>query len=345
MLNLNSNKLLGYALKEGQLVHISEVTGGLSCDCTCPKCGERLIAKKGEVNEHHFAHDFSSDCIGAAESALHLLAKEVISQSRELFIPELEIEASLVGVDGIELHRNNSQSAYILTYEEVLVEQAVNDYRPDLTLVLQPKIVLSEIYFGMESFIDVEVKVTHGVDDEKLDKVISAERPMIEIDVSEADFLMNREALAHWIIYHAPRQWLYHPCKERREKELFNELGLIVEEQAEQQAENKSLKSLKVKSSSHVMALGYKAGKGFSKRTGKDFEMHEIYFAAPMQTRSSSNYQLLGGAGYEQGKHYIDPALGSKLETLSYPCELLLKTGTIFSNGKLKGVVTDVEVV
>jgi len=44
-------------------------------------------------------------------------------------------------------------------------------------------------------------------------------------------------------------------------------------------------------------------------------------------------------------KLYIDPKLGSKLQDLKYPCEIKLVTGSIFSQGKLKAVVSDVEVV
>jgi hypothetical protein len=341
MFDLNNNKLLGYACKEGVLVHISEVNAGLACGCICPNCSERLIAKKGEVNEHHFAHDFNSDCVGAPESALHLLAKEVISQGRELFIPELEIEVSLVGANGIKLYRENSQSAYILQYEKVEIEQTVDNYRPDLTVILEPTIITDRIYYGMESCIDVEVKVTHGVDEEKLAKVATMNRPMIEIDVSEANTLADRQELEHWIIYHAPRRWLYHPYQVSRKEELLAQLGFI----AGEQAEFRNTRPLDIVSPKNVMLIGYKAGKGFSNRTGKNFEMHELYIVEPMQTHSSSNYQLLGGAGFEMKKFYIDPELGGKLKGLKYPCEVHLKTGSIFSQGRLKGVVSEVEVI
>ena len=341
MSDLINNKLLGYGKKEGALVHISEVETGLACGCECQNCGERLIAKKGEVNEHHFAHDHNSDCLGATESALHLLAKEVISQSRELFIPELEIEASLVGVDDIELFRESSLSAYILKYEDVEVEQTVDDYRPDLTLIIEQKIITDKIYFGMESCIDVEVKETHGVDEVKLAKVAAVTRPMIEIDVSGADTLADRQELEHWIIYHAPRRWVFHPYQEMGEKKLLNELAVI----ADRQAGFRDASPLEVVDMYNTMAIGYKAGKGFSKRTGKDFEIHELYIVETMQTHSTANYQLLGGAGFEMKKLYIDPKLGSKLQDLKYPCEIQLITGSVFNQGRLKAVVSDVEVI
>lgn len=42
--------------KNDQLVSIKQVERGLKCDCFCFECGEQVLAKKGEKNEHHFAH-------------------------------------------------------------------------------------------------------------------------------------------------------------------------------------------------------------------------------------------------------------------------------------------------
>lgn len=36
-----------YGIRNNKLVHISEVEKGIKCDCTCPACKGRLIAKKG----------------------------------------------------------------------------------------------------------------------------------------------------------------------------------------------------------------------------------------------------------------------------------------------------------
>lgn len=45
------------ALDENKkLVDIKDVERGLACQCTCFECGETVIARKGEIKEHHFAH-------------------------------------------------------------------------------------------------------------------------------------------------------------------------------------------------------------------------------------------------------------------------------------------------
>ena len=59
-----------YAVKDGKVIHISAVESGLSCGCTCPACGESLVAKKGQKMMHHFAHKSGSDCEYGYETSL-----------------------------------------------------------------------------------------------------------------------------------------------------------------------------------------------------------------------------------------------------------------------------------
>ena len=42
--------------KTNKLISIEHAERGLACDCFCFECGEPVLAKKGEKNEHHFAH-------------------------------------------------------------------------------------------------------------------------------------------------------------------------------------------------------------------------------------------------------------------------------------------------
>lgn len=77
------HKQLTYAIdSNNRLVHIDEVSTGLQCGCICPACKEPLVAKNnGKFRVHHFAHQFESECTGAYETMLHLLAKERIQSA------------------------------------------------------------------------------------------------------------------------------------------------------------------------------------------------------------------------------------------------------------------------
>ena len=78
-----SKKLLTYALnKLGDIVFVDDVAKGLDCECICPCCKAKLIAKNGGTKRiHHFAHASGIECEGAYESMLHLLAKERVRKA------------------------------------------------------------------------------------------------------------------------------------------------------------------------------------------------------------------------------------------------------------------------
>lgn len=74
---MHQKGLLTYALNSiGNLVYIDEVDTGQLCNCYCPSCKEKLVAKNGGMKRvHHFAHASGVDCENAYETMLHQLAK------------------------------------------------------------------------------------------------------------------------------------------------------------------------------------------------------------------------------------------------------------------------------
>ena len=75
----------------GEPAHISEVESGLKCACTCPVCDGALIARQGKIKEHHFAHASGVECRHAAETALHVAAKDILAKRKEIVLPEVEV--------------------------------------------------------------------------------------------------------------------------------------------------------------------------------------------------------------------------------------------------------------
>lgn len=51
---------LPYGLKDGKLVHISEVDKGKKCGCVCPACYSPFIARKGKKIIHNYPIFFSN---------------------------------------------------------------------------------------------------------------------------------------------------------------------------------------------------------------------------------------------------------------------------------------------
>ena len=62
---------------EGKMVHVDSVSRGLRCECTCPNCHEKLLARHGDEREHGFAHH--SDTRGARLEIANYTNKEADS--------------------------------------------------------------------------------------------------------------------------------------------------------------------------------------------------------------------------------------------------------------------------
>lgn len=87
-----SEILIPYGLKDGVLIHVSKVKSGLACNCICPACHEKLVAKKGESRQDHFAHYSAEPCSNALESTLHILAKEILAKEKLITLPAICIQ-------------------------------------------------------------------------------------------------------------------------------------------------------------------------------------------------------------------------------------------------------------
>jgi len=80
--------IIQLAIKNGRVVSVDQVENGLACGCRCPDCDGILIAKnRGEIKVHHFAHESGQICETSQETALHLLAKEVLIEQKAILLP------------------------------------------------------------------------------------------------------------------------------------------------------------------------------------------------------------------------------------------------------------------
>jgi len=61
----------------GKIIHISNALPGV--DYYCPECKEKFFFKKGNIRQHHFAHNnSSSNCTGTGEGYLHRTFKKML---------------------------------------------------------------------------------------------------------------------------------------------------------------------------------------------------------------------------------------------------------------------------
>lgn len=73
----------------GKILEITEVKGGLDCNCVCPNCGEDLIAAQGEKTDWYFRHHEQTTCEKGAEKGLLALAKDILTTHSEITLPEV----------------------------------------------------------------------------------------------------------------------------------------------------------------------------------------------------------------------------------------------------------------
>jgi len=156
----------------GSLRHVNDVGNGLSCGCVCPSCGSNLIAKQGAATAHHFAHEGDAVCSGAAETALHLAAKEILAKHMRMHLPALDVTAKVLDSAGGSHSATKSIPATPINFDSVSLEVRLNGLVPDIVTTVGTKTLI------------VEVAVTHFSDERKLRLLRERGLAAVEIDLS-----------------------------------------------------------------------------------------------------------------------------------------------------------------
>lgn len=214
---------LVYALRDGKLVSIRQVGRGLQPDCRCPACGSPLIARKGAIRQHHFAHKSGNSCETAAETALHLLAKQVICASgTRLALPPYKI---------VGRRRRGSKSqaisetvpgvgGAIIQVAEGQEERRFEGFTADALIS-----VLSGSGHTRKELI-VEIAVTNPCSKAKIRRIAAVDTPAIEIDLREFPHYedMSPETVGQMFLEPGRVKWLFHPGQAEARKRLASRL-------------------------------------------------------------------------------------------------------------------------
>jgi competence protein CoiA len=181
---------------KNRLIHISEAERGLICNCYCMVCNERMVAKKGQEREHHFAHESNkAACIINHETLLHQFAKRVIQDALGLVVPQ-DSNRKITG--SLQLSQSNPTWLMLDRVEE---EKQLGDIRPDL------------IGYTLDAQVLIEIAYSSFVDNEKLAKLEARNLLALEIDLSAFDpeyfdVETTKEAILNGVDL---KKWLYFP--------------------------------------------------------------------------------------------------------------------------------------
>lgn len=212
-----------FGLSQNRLVEVDDVPSGLRCGCVCPGCQKELVARKGEVNAHHFAHAHAKDsdlCEYGTETAIHLMAKQILCEEKMIFAPSTLIEKT--GLDDRGHSHTASRAACdkgSLVFDEVVSEKPIGAIVPDIFASI-----------GGEPFI-VEIAVTHFCGKDKIATYRKDRYNVLEVDLRAfSKKLPTKDELRTYLVEEdSCRVWLslksYGDVEEQVERDLQEKIA------------------------------------------------------------------------------------------------------------------------
>lgn len=190
----------------GEIVHIDDVaheTGPYSC----AGCGDEMskvsqskpYSRKGSdkviQRRGYFRHRYQDECGTGLETSLHLWAKLIIEEAMTVGLP----------IHTVKYRELIREFDTVWEFNSVTLEQWQDGIRPDVVL------------HHPDGHLNVEVRVTHAVDERKAAQLRERSQSCIEIDLSALNFDETPGAeLRNAILHHAPRIWIIHQMEEER---------------------------------------------------------------------------------------------------------------------------------
>lgn len=192
--------MLPFGLRDDVLVSVNDVERGLHKDIVCPSCKSSLVARKGKVKIPHFAHYNRDECLTGLQTVLHMRAKEIIAETKTIFVPGHSIKLPCCMRWKREFDIITPQR---VSLDDVWLEKRLDNIIPDVFAKTQS--------YGRELLI--EIRVSHAVEESKLAFIKSKNLSAIEVDLSDLHTKgYDDEVLRERIIENDVRKkWLYSP--------------------------------------------------------------------------------------------------------------------------------------
>lgn len=303
----NQTSELHYGSVDNQLKHISEVDSGLDCNCACPHCGSQLIAKKGHIRTHHFAHYESVDCEHGAETAIHQLAKEIIAERKIIQLPAI-YNNEVLNDSNQHLHSSSEFTpSTLMQLANVQVESKMIGYQPDLT---------AEQENG--EWLDIEIKVPHEVDFDKSAAQVERQREMLEIDLSPLSRTASRQEITEAVLYYAPRNYIYSFKKDEQKLKVESDLTSTIN-YVNALITPAEVNPFNNDDSTAITILGYKFGNGYSSKYNSNFNVNILLYAVPAQSHNTRNFSITNSGGFEVKEAKVSEAVIPALTQMTFP--------------------------
>lgn len=198
--------MIPYGVRDGRAIHITSIPHtqkGLSCGCVCPACGASLVARLGDSRRHHFVHrSLSPNCTAkkAAESGLHLMAKQLIHDNPGIALPGLQITDQRQGfrevlAETVVVEPQRQR----MSFDQVNLERGYEGFRPDVVTLEGRR----ELF--------IEIAVTHLVEDDKRDRLAVHGTACIEFQFEHLSRMAAPAEILEALREPGNAQWIYHP--------------------------------------------------------------------------------------------------------------------------------------
>ncbi|MFH0256399.1 hypothetical protein ACGRL8_04980 [Vibrio rumoiensis] len=228
---MGKSVLIPFAEQNGRLVDITQVVSGKACNCTCPSCGQSLVARKGNSERvHHFAHnknvnediDEKVECKYSFYVAARLVIKQIFSekQSDEWLLPRLKqtYEPEQQKYKNLKVLMVVSEEQQLLL-ENYQIELSLD--KVEMDIVAEVKGVKVGIFFTYPSrpYPEIEKHKNYGVLGIDLEDLTECYREFV---FKEGASFQNE--IIKYVLSEGDREWLYHPREQSKEKWAIEEL-------------------------------------------------------------------------------------------------------------------------
>lgn len=256
--------ILPFGLNEKNiLVHIADVERGKKCNCVCPSCRTPLIARKGSKNQPHFQHAVDYECKSGMESAIHLAAKKMIMEKKQITLPKCDLKVSEKDSRGNEHSESKTvvEEGAVICFDSVQEEIELHGMKADILAKKGNRPIIIEIFYQ------------HKVDDQKLAKIVETNISAIEINLSDLKAENVKDWQTIWQSISNPMrvQWLHNAKAQDLNGQLQKQVTLKIRKREEKYKNEEelflhALDDLKARSS-----------KGSVEQLKQNAEMHPVW--------------------------------------------------------------------
>lgn len=216
----------------GELVDVEEVETGAACGCICPQCATPLVARKGESNVWHFAHESRGDayekasreCENSFYVSLKLLSRQILATATNLKLPA--VTGSLVHAG--KRHSSPGRSARRIEIDSVQIGVSLFEFLADAVIVARavkddgssaevPPLAVVLDYPGRDP-IDLGDALADFESARSGALVVSLAEIWTHLSPLQRGF---KAALRQLLLEgEEGKQWLFHPLKKKVQEEL-----------------------------------------------------------------------------------------------------------------------------